>query len=107
MGVKFSVFNGMTRQNKISALINIRQSEMKEKSDYYLALHAMLDEDMQIVMAAKMAASNFNKQSWYIDFGKISSSELKKKIAEYFSESIGFGPVLSKIQQSFFSAQMS
>lgn len=97
MGVKFSVFNGMTRQNKINALINIRQSEMKEKSDYYLALHAMLDDDMQIVMAAKMAASNFSKQSWYIDFGKIGSSELKKKIADYFSESIGFGPVLNKI----------
>ncbi len=97
MGVKFSVFNGMTRQNKINALINIRKSEIKEKADYYLALHAMLDEDMQIVMAAKMAASNFNKQSWYIDFGKISSSEMKGKISEFFNENIGFGPLLCNI----------
>lgn len=97
MGVKFSVFNGMTRQNKINALINIRKSEMKDKSDYYLALHAMLDDDMQIVMAAKMAASNFSKQSWYIDFGKVSSSELKTKVAEHFREKIGFGPILCSI----------
>lgn len=97
MGVKFSVFNGMTRQNKINALMNIRKTELKERSDYYLALYAMLDEDMQIVMAAKMAASNFNKQSWFVDFGKINSSELKVKIAEFFRDSIGFGPQLFTI----------
>lgn len=97
MGVKFSVFNGMTRQNKINALMNIRKSELKERADYYLSLYAMLDEDMQIVMAAKMAASNFNKQSWFVDFGKINSSELKVKISEFFRDSIGFGPQLFKI----------
>ncbi|MBU1108569.1 MAG: hypothetical protein KKB51_17975 [Candidatus Riflebacteria bacterium] len=98
MGVKFSVFDGMTRQNKINALMSIKRSELLDRTDYYLALHAMLDEDMQIIMAAKMAASNFQKQSWYVDFGKISSNDLKVKISEFFRENIGFGPQLHTVE---------
>lgn len=100
MSVKFSSFDGMTRQNKINALMSIKKTGSFSRSDYYLILHAMLDPDMQICMAAKMAAAHFSSQSWFQDFGKASTIEVRDKIADFLKNNIGFGPELHEIENA-------
>lgn len=98
MSVKFSSFDGMTRQNKINALMNIKKTGSTKRSDYYLVLHAMLDDDMQISMAAKMTAAQFAGQNWYMDFGKAPSNEVKDKIFDFLKQNIGYGPELQEAE---------
>lgn len=98
MSIKFSSFAAMTRQNKINALMNIKKTGSISQIDYFLALHAMLDEDVQVCMAAKMAHGNFVSQTWYHDFGKPSDPGTREKISSFIRQSIGFGPELCELE---------
>jgi len=100
MSVKFSSFDGMTRQNKINALMNIKKTGSIRRSDYYLVLHAMLDDDTQINMAARMTAAQFTGQTWHMEFGKAASTEIKDKIFDFLKHNIGYGPELQEIANS-------
>lgn len=97
MSIKFSSFAAMTRQNQINALMNIKKTGSTSQTDFLLVLHAMLSEDLQVAMAAKMAIANFTSQSWYQDFGKPSDPETTARISEYLRNSIGYGPELIEI----------
>lgn len=77
--------------------MNIKKKGSNGQVDYYLVLHAILDEDIQVAMAAKMALPNFATQSWYQDFGKASSPETAGKIDAFLRQTIGFGPELREI----------
>ncbi|HNX75218.1 MAG TPA: adenylate/guanylate cyclase domain-containing protein [Candidatus Rifleibacterium sp.] len=99
MSTKFSSFDAMTRQNKINALMNIKKTGSTSQVDYYLVLHAILCEDIQVAMAAKMALPNFAAQSWYHDFGKPSNPETAGKIETFLRQTIGFGPELHEIEE--------
>jgi len=98
VSTKFSSFDAMTRQNKINALMNVKKTESTSQVDYYLVLHAMLNEDVQVAMAAKMAYTNFSSQSWFQDFGKPSDPQTSERIANFLRQSIGYGPELVEIE---------
>jgi class 3 adenylate cyclase len=63
-------------------------------------MHAMLDSDLQISMAAKMITQQFSGQSWFQDFGKISPSETRERINDFLKQNIGFGPELHEIEKT-------
>ena len=107
MSIKFSSFDSMTRQNKINALMNIKNTGSVNRADYFLTLHAMLDEDIQICMSAKMALTNFVSQNWYQDFGKPSDPLTKPKIADFLRQNIGFGPEIFELENSPERQQMA
>jgi class 3 adenylate cyclase len=94
MSVKFSTFDAMTRQNKINTLMQIKEAKNQKKEDYYLALHAMLDNEIQVSLPAKMVAASFSDKSWLLDFSELSSVEARENIAEFLRANIGFGPEL-------------
>jgi class 3 adenylate cyclase len=94
MSFKFSSFDAMTRQNKIIALMSIKNGSCTKKEDYYLALHALLDNDLQVSLAAKMLLPSFNNQPWKEDLDKQPGSDLKEKVDLFLKNNIGFGPSL-------------
>lgn len=97
MSVKFSSFDAMTRQNRITALMNIKESSDQKKEDYYLALHAMLDGEIQVALAAKMVLGTFSGKSWILDFGSLPSNEVRERISDFLRQNVGFGPELVEI----------
>lgn len=97
MSTKFSSFDAMTRQNKINALVNIRKTGSVNRTDYFLTLHALLDEDVQVTMAARMAIANFVSQSWFHDFGKPTDPETPGRISSFLRQNIGYGPELCEV----------
>ena len=78
--------------------MNVKKTESTSQVDYYLVLHAMLNEDVQVAMAAKMAYTNFSSQSWFQDFGKPSDPQTSERIANFLRQSIGYGPELVEIE---------
>ena len=107
MSIKFSSFDAMTRQNQINALMNIKRSGSTSQVDYFLVLRAMLNDDLQVVMAAKMAHANFTSQSWYHDFGKASDPETPARIATFLRQNVGYGPDFCEIENSPERQQMA
>ena len=100
MSIKFASFDAMTKQNKITALMHIKEKKSKKKADYFLALHALLDQNIQICLAAKMVAATFSEQNFYIDLSKLSQNEIKEKISSFMKENIGLSPhqLTSKVE---------
>ena len=94
MSFKFSSFDAMTRQNKIIALMSIKNGTCTKKDDYYLALHALLDNDLQVSLAAKMLLPSFDNQPWRVDFSKQPGEDLKEQVDIFLKDNIGFGPSL-------------
>ncbi len=92
MSVKFSSFDAMTRQNKITALMHIKELNNHKREDYYLALHAMLDAETQVSLAAKMIVATYSGQPWVQNFGSPTAPDFRDKIANFLRHKFGFGP---------------
>ncbi|MEW6711254.1 MAG: adenylate/guanylate cyclase domain-containing protein, partial [Candidatus Riflebacteria bacterium] len=92
MSVKFSSFDAMTRQNKITALMHIKELNNHKRDDYYLALHAMLDTETQVSLAAKMIVATFSGQPWVQNFGSPTAPDFRDKIGTFLRQKFGFGP---------------
>ncbi|GAB4268304.1 MAG: hypothetical protein Kow0029_03580 [Candidatus Rifleibacteriota bacterium] len=99
MSLKFSSFDAMTRQNKITALMHLKETGSQKREDYYLALHAMLDNDIQVALAAKMLLPQFSELSFCKDFSKYPSVEIKEKIDDFLRQNVGFGPEIIELEQ--------
>lgn len=97
MSVKFSSFDAMTRQNKITALMHIKEVGNQKREDYYLALHALLDSEIQVSLAAKMIVATFSGKPWVQDFGPTSSPDFREKISQFLRHRFGFGPELIEL----------
>jgi class 3 adenylate cyclase len=96
MSLKFSSFDAMTRQNKITALMHIKKSKNLSRDDYYLVLHSLLDNEMQVSLAAKMLMPLFKEKAWAHDFGKLSSEEACDRIENFLRQNVGYGPELAE-----------
>ena len=107
MSVKFSSFDAMTRQNKITALMHIKEIASQKKEDYYLALHAMLDPETQVSLAAKMIVGTFADQSWVQDFGSTTAPDFREKISSFLRNKFGFGPELIELDHELNPQQLA
>lgn len=92
MGVKFTSFDTMTTQNKVAALLNIKNRKSNKKTDYYLALHALLDDNAKVILTAKLVANTFSDQNFHINIAKLSQIEVKEKINHFMKDNIGTTP---------------
>ncbi len=92
MSIKFTSFDSMTKQNKITALMHVKEQKSQRKDDYYLTLHAMLSNDTQVCLAAKMVSSIFKDQPFFLDLSGLTQDEVKEKVGEFMRQNIGFGP---------------
>lgn len=99
MSVKFSSFDAMTRQNKITALMHIKEIASQKKEDYYFALHAMLDTDVQVSLAAKMIVATFSAQPWIQNFGSASDPGFRQNISVFLRNKFGFGPEVVELEE--------
>ncbi len=100
MSVKFSSFDAMTRQNKITALMHIKDIASRKREDYYLALHALLDTEIQVSLAAKMIVATFSGQPWVKDFGAPSDPGFRQRISDFLRSKFGFGPEIVELETS-------
>lgn len=107
MSVKFASFDVMTRENKLAALMHIKQQQSHRQEDYFLILHAQLDQDSEVRMTARMTSSIFSKESYFLDVKGLSLEELEKKVEERFPGLTSDRPQLLEFQGEATVPQMS
>ncbi len=86
MSIKFASFDNLTRQQKITLLTQMKQKGTQRKEDYFVALHAMIDDDVQVRMAAKMVHALFSNTEYFLDVKGLAADEIREKIETTFSE---------------------
>ncbi|HNV71820.1 MAG TPA: adenylate/guanylate cyclase domain-containing protein, partial [Candidatus Ozemobacteraceae bacterium] len=64
--------------------MHVKQQTTLRQEDYYLVLHALLDQDSEIRMTARMASSPYAKEPYFVDPKGLSLDELTKKVEERF-----------------------
>ncbi len=84
MSVKFASFDAMTREKKLAALMHVKQQPAPRQEEYFLVLHALLDQDSEVRMTARMVSSMFAKEPYFVDPKGLSLEELTKKVEERF-----------------------
>lgn len=95
--MKISGFDAMDTAAKQAALMHIKADQTRRKEDYLLALHAMIDQDQQVRLSAKLVCQSFSGQPYFLDLKGLSTEEIRAKIAERFPELQDTGPTLVEL----------
>lgn len=80
--------------------MHIKEIASQKKEDYYFALHALLDPDVQVSLAAKMIVAMFSDKPWIQNFGSPSAPNFRQNIADYLRQKFGFGPEVIELEET-------
>lgn len=98
MSLKFISFDAMTKQNKVTALMQILDEKEKKQLDYLSALYALTDSDMSVYLAAKRVIKTFLSEPYAIDFTGKSRNESKEIVLDYILKNVGVKPNLIEFE---------
>jgi class 3 adenylate cyclase len=107
MAVKFSSFDAMTKQNKITTLSQIKIRPQRTQDDLHLALHALLDEDQQIRLTAKLVYQLFSQEPFFLDLRGLAFDQVKEKVTAFLRKTYGYRPQRIEIKSEISIPELS